>query len=188
MSPLYNPVVTPGVRAQQPAVGEYFTAQASSNSTILLSALGVLNWVPIDIGVSTNVDALAINITSAGAGTNQVIRFGLWADTGTNRPGSLLVDAGTQASLSTGDKVAPFTALRLAPGRYWAGCAVQVALTTGPTVVSVNNLNPAGVTNIGNASVRSWQQVATATGAFAASATTLTRANVCPHLCLRVSA
>ena len=148
------------VLAARPATGEYLTPPATGTGTIQLTTLNEAYYIPVDVTVSTQIDALGCNVSTVGTGAGQVMRLGLYADNGAGRPtGAPLVDAGTvDTTGSTGTKTSTFTAITLQPGRYWIAGVVQGAITAGPTMVTANLLNQTGLAVLSNSSHRTWAQ------------------------------
>jgi hypothetical protein len=95
--------------------------------------LNRLYAVPLRIDMPVQVDRLALNIDAAGT-TGAVWRLGLYGSTSTGLPGSLLIDAGTVAATTTGQREASFTALTLSRGLWWAVGAPQVAASGGDRI------------------------------------------------------
>lgn len=171
----------------RPAVGEYLTPTMTGTSTVQVTTLNEAYYIPIDIAVPTQIDALACNVTTAGTGAGIAVRLGLYVDSGTNRPtGSPLIDAGTVDPSTTGTKTATFTAITLQPGRYWVAGVVQGAITSGPSFTSASMLNQIGLSSLANFSHRTWSQ-GSVSGALGAVGT-LTRVGTNPLLAVRISA
>jgi hypothetical protein len=91
-----------------------------------------LRLSPKFIARDTRIDRMSVQVVTAG-NAGALFRPCIYADDGTFRPGSLVVDAGTIATdVSTTQPVATVNIL-LEGGRwYWFGGATQNAATTDP--------------------------------------------------------
>lgn len=134
----------------------YFCNSPGNNGTSITLGNNILRVSPMQVSISLSITKLWIDISVLGE-ANSVFRVGIYADTGTGRPGALVLDCGT---ISTGTGNAGTVAtiggvastneiaavLTLAPGRYWVGGAVQGASTTQPTLRTSANadLAPTG--------------------------------------------
>lgn len=108
------------------STGQQSTATSNTlgNSSLRLGPL----YIPNDIRITS----IGADVSSAGE-ASCTFRIGIYADTGTGLPGSLLLDAGTIAGDS--NTIQTITAnLALPTGLYWFGGAVQGAPTTQPTI------------------------------------------------------
>ena len=129
----------------------------------------------IIITKSVTIDRLAIVVTNAGDASS-VLRLGLWADNGSQRPGTLLAQ-GTVAGDSTGVKLATVS-LTLTPGIYWTGLAWQGGVpTTQPKWQCLNHgaqvmgANFGAVDLVNSTRTRNWLYQNTVTGSFSSSPT-----------------
>jgi hypothetical protein len=94
-----------------------------------------LYFVPVMLAVTRTIDRIGIEVTGAGTAATSVHRIGIWTDLN-GLPETLLLDAGTVATDSTGLKeitVSPTQTLT-ANTLYWAGVAQQGAPATRATV------------------------------------------------------
>lgn len=100
--------------------GEYTTQFRASSST---AAPGQNNayYVYIPIAESCTLDRIGIEVTAGAA--SSTVRLGLYAAGADGKPGTLLVDAGTVDTSTTGVKEATISQAVTAPG-VWA-CAVR---------------------------------------------------------------
>jgi hypothetical protein len=134
--------LTPAIGQAPWQAGRYY---APPNATTLgVSATLGTNTpraFPISIPNSVTLARIGAEVTVIGD-VGSKIRLGIYADDGTGRPGSLLVDAGTIA----GDSVAVqeiTISTPLAAGIFWLCGVVQVVTVTQPTVrVYTNIQNP----------------------------------------------
>lgn len=109
---------------------------AGLNSTGLANE--VLRVIPVKLSYPVTIDGLSIYVQVAGEATS-VFRFGIYADDGSGFPGALILDAGTVATATTGNKILAIAALALQPGLYWFGGVIQAAPTTTPALNSAAN-------------------------------------------------
>lgn len=80
-----------------------FTAHDAVGTSTTIS--GALWFVPVYFGTAVTLDRLAIEVTTAVAATT--VRLGIYDDDGTGgQPGTLILDAGTVSSATTGVKEA----------------------------------------------------------------------------------
>jgi hypothetical protein len=98
-----------------------FATGSNSSSSLSLNRLYVR---PFWVATRRAFDRIAIQVSSAGT-TGAVLRLGIYSPGG-GTPGSLLLDAGTVASTSTGTKAATISQT-LDPGIYWVAVVAQVA-------------------------------------------------------------
>jgi hypothetical protein len=75
-----------------------------------------IHAIPFIVPVSVTVDRIGIEVTGAGTAAS-VIRLGIYSDNG-NKPGSLLLDAGTVTADSAAVKTITISQA-LTPGLYW---------------------------------------------------------------------
>lgn len=88
-------------------------------------------FVPILVPDSDTFTAIAVSVSSAG-NASSVLRLGIYEDDG-GVPGDLVVDGGTVAADSTGDKTTSISEA-LSPGLYWLAVVPQGATSSPPTV------------------------------------------------------
>jgi hypothetical protein len=110
----------------------YRTVPTTSLTTSATLGNGNLRCTPFWVPSSLTLSKIGAEVTSAGDAGSK-LRLGIYADDGTGYPGALVVDAGTIAGDSA--TVQEITISQaLTPGLYWIACAVQVVVTTQPTV------------------------------------------------------
>jgi hypothetical protein len=99
-------------------------ATISNTGTMTQSALG---FTPLYIAKSTSINKLGLYVATLAA--SSTIRLGVFANsTASNSayPGTLVVDAGSVDSTTTGSKVITLgTAITLNPGLYWLAAVAQ---------------------------------------------------------------
>lgn len=175
----------------------YFCSSAQTTSTG--SNLGngnarVSAWMVV---TSVTIIRLFAEFTAAGE-ANSVFRIGIWNDDGTNRPGTLALDAGT---ISTGSGNAGTVATggtpgvyeitvskALSPGLYWVGGAVQAAPSSQPTIRTTTTTwfaSPLG-TSLPSANQQSQVLQFAQSGAFT-TASSITPAGGGPRIGFKVS-
>lgn len=164
------------------------------NNTCLVSP-----WV---VTASITVTRLFFQFTVAGE-ANSYVRLGIWNDTGSNKPGTLVLDAGT---ISTGTGNAGTVATggtpgvkevtvsqALTPGLYWVGGAVQNSPTTAPTLylavaAGSQHWNQPMGTTLPGANVTSWGWSQTGvSGAFGTFTATPTLSSFPPRIGFKVT-
>lgn len=102
---------------------------------------GVVNFIPIMLAVGRTPDRIGIEVTVAGTASVSVHRLGIWADNG-GVPGTLLVDAGTVATDSTGLKEVTISQALAAHTLYWLGVVQQGAPAATATLRVVTGFGP----------------------------------------------
>jgi hypothetical protein len=134
--------------------GNYYYCNGLSTATTAALGNGSLRVSPWLVTTTLSLAALFIDLTVAGD-ANSVFRVGIFADDGTSRPSTLVLDAGTistgsgnagNVSTSGTPGVYQITAsATLQPGLYWVGGAVQGVTTTQPTLRTTTSvLTPGG--------------------------------------------
>jgi hypothetical protein len=147
----------------------YFTSSATAVNTSSTLANGTFRVAPWYVPNACTISRIGAEITSAGDAGSK-LRIGIYSDTGSCAPGSLLLDAGTIAGDSA--TVQEITVSQaLTPGIYWVGAAVQLVTVTQPTVRVTSGVNMLGVISLGTAAPSAGQTisgfaVASVTGAL----------------------
>lgn len=103
---------------------------SSSNTAILTT--GLMHASPKFISSDITLDRLGAEVTLIGDAGSKV-RLGIYADDGTGRPGSLVLDAGTIAGDSASVQAITISQA-LTRGWYWFAQVTQIVTTTGPQV------------------------------------------------------
>lgn len=135
-----------------PAVSDYLHVTCGGRGTATLTASRV-HYTPIWLPVAMTLDRIGCELVTA-AGATGVMRLGIYEhDTSDQRPGALVVDAGTvDGSASAGAKTITISEA-LAAGLYWlAGVAqgADAALPTWRTVVTPQHALPVTATPTGS--------------------------------------
>jgi hypothetical protein len=110
---------------------------------------GVLYLVPVYIPSSVTLDRLSIEVVTTPGGAGSVVRLGIYNhNSATNLPSSLLVDAGTVDTTTTGTKEATISQT-LSAGTYWFCAVAQGSASPNPTLrvfvpISSNSIMGAG--------------------------------------------
>jgi hypothetical protein len=135
LMPLYIPAAaSSGINTAAPAVsGRVYRFSANLGQTSTASALGRMHGRPVWLTAGT-LDRLYIRHIATTA-ASEVVRLGIYSDTD-NRPGALLLDAGT-IDLSTATAVKALTISQaVSTARYWLAAVRQ-----GPTsTATINSL------------------------------------------------
>lgn len=111
---------------------------ATALTTAALTA-NVLYAMPLVLDRQTTLNAIQINVTTSRAASS--IRVGVYSDNGNLNPANLIIDAGSQASISTGIKsFATGIPITLDAGVYWLVCVSN----SNPAIrgFAVTGLNP----------------------------------------------
>lgn len=135
-------------------------------------ALGRLHYTPLWIDRTLTIDSLSVLVQTAGA-AGAAIRLGIYdTDPVQAHPGSLIVEAGTVDTTTTGTKTVAIAApVTLRPGLYWLAAVMQTAqstvraVSTVPYVLSADTINTTMYTSRMEASVTGALPVTAATGA-----------------------
>lgn len=126
----------PGGRSGEYIVLGGVQAAISSASAPEARLLFTPYWAPRPISIT----AIAIQILTTAGSTGSVVRIGAYNDDD-GIPGSLLFDAGTVDSTTTGTKEI-LTNQTLPAGRFWLAAAVQGGATTVATLGGINTNGP----------------------------------------------
>jgi hypothetical protein len=118
-------------RPYGPSSGTYI--RSIGNQTSAATTLNRLVYTNVDIGMTTAIDRIGVNITVLAA--SSTVRLGVYMANTSGFPGTLLLDAGTVASDTAGYKEITLTPLTLVPGRYWLAAVAQ----GGTPSVQINN-------------------------------------------------
>jgi hypothetical protein len=113
----YLPTVISGTAVYVP------THQGTASTWSL--GTGFMDLVPVQITKAVTASGIACRVTTAGQATS-VIRMGIFNSDANFQPSSLLLDAGTISSSTTGTKEITISQA-LSPGVYWLAVVGQVA-------------------------------------------------------------
>ena len=114
-----------------------------TNATITSPTEGFLVFTPFWLPAAKSISRIAVTVPTAGS-AGSVVRIGAYNDDN-GVPGTLIFDAGTVNSTTTGDKEIT-TSQTLPAGRFWLAAVVQGGASTlarlgGVTQTSTWNLN-----------------------------------------------
>lgn len=110
----------------RPTVADFIEVRGSASTAAL--TLNQMLLVPLWLPAGT-LDQIIQEVTTLGA-AGAVLRMGVYADSGSARPtGAALVDGGTVASTTTGNKTVSIS-LAITGGWYWIGVVAQTAVCT----------------------------------------------------------
>lgn len=155
--------------------GGYYTTIGGNYASFASSSHGAgdTRFAPFELATASAVtfDRIGIDIVSGTAGA--VARLGIFNVGTDGRPGTVVLDAGTVAADSAGQKEITIS-LSLSPGRYYIAAAAQVATTNfrayGTGLVRANWHGYSSAANVANKDKHTL--VATGiTGAFSATPT-----------------
>lgn len=111
-----------------PRTGQWYRGNFGPVGSNLTLVLNRLYFSVFRLGADTTFDRIGIDVAIAAAATG-VGRLGIWAsDAAGGLPGTLILDAGTVVTDSTGAKQATISQL-LAKGVYWLGLVGQTVIT-----------------------------------------------------------
>jgi hypothetical protein len=145
------------------AAGVYanFPVNGGSFSTTSFNVNGNCFFSPMMLAIGRTADRIGFEVTGAGTASTSLARLGIWSNTD-GAPGTLLLDAGTVLTDSTGVKEITISQALVANTVYWLGVAQQGAPATVATIRCVLGTSQA---MIGSAAA------GTPTGIFAQSIT-----------------
>lgn len=142
LSKLAAPPTSPNL----PIVGDYYGPQRvdlGASSTPALTG-GNAFWTPMWLPVAMAIDQVGVWLVTNGS-AGSTMRFGIWANSANNKPGTLIADLGAVSTAAgAGAIVAATAALTIGPGWVWLGCAQQGAPATGAIVRRTNAILPPG--------------------------------------------
>lgn len=101
-------------------VGNYYTTPVAGTQDNTIQIVDRIGASPFIVTRSITIDRIAIEVTTLALDT--VARLGMYNDNGNIFPGSLLLDAGTVNTVTTGVKTITISQT-LVPGLYWLVCA-----------------------------------------------------------------
>jgi hypothetical protein len=147
----------------------------TSISTRIFTANGDTTFTPVFFTVPCTLDALAVECTTAGA-AGSLARLGVFSMNSSLQPGTLLDDAGTVATDSTGAKSITGRSISIPGGWVFIACAQQGGVGTQATmrVMSQGLVIPppnSGSATASSVSAARSTYTATITGAFSSTPT-----------------
>jgi hypothetical protein len=136
-----GPQGPPGLAPPPPISGNYyFPYSQGTSSTSNTLGTGTLRVTPIILATAITITRLGAEITAIGD-VGSKLRLGIYADSGSGYPSTLVLDAGQIAGDSA--TVQELTVSKaLAAGIYWLGAVVQSVTTTQPTARTANIMHP----------------------------------------------
>jgi peptidoglycan/xylan/chitin deacetylase (PgdA/CDA1 family) len=146
--------------------GRYYGPPGAAPGTLTLP-VGRCTITPFWVPQATTIDRLAAEVTTGGA--SSVARIGIYDSTPDDRPGSLVLDAGTVAADTAGVKEATVSQ-PLRAGLYWLALAVQGSSSVTLRTVGNDNLPPVASTAPMTTAARNCYYGDSVTGALPASA------------------
>lgn len=172
--------------------GRYYRMPSCNLTTSITAGIGLLRVVPAYIPNKITVAKIGAEITVAGD-VGSKLRLGIYADDGTLRPGSLVLDAGQIAGDSATVQEITDGVTVLHGGRwYWFGAVVQSVSVTQPTVRVTNTIlerNPIDYresTPVAGAAATGYAQSAI-TGALPSTFTVQTTSGSCPSIFIKAA-
>jgi hypothetical protein len=130
-------MVVPPINRTDANVYANFPCGQGSTTTTTLQANGTLWFTPMMLAVGRTADRIGIEVTVAGTAATSVHRIGIWTNAD-GVPGTLVLDAGTVATDSTGLKEITISQALAANTLYWLGVAQQGAPGTLATLRAVS--------------------------------------------------
>jgi hypothetical protein len=128
----FAPFNTPGMHIYRTGGGYASTPLYGPRGTVVPGEAAII-FSPLMAPATTSIDRIGIEVTSAGTASVSVCRLGIWADSG-GAPGTLVLDAGTVATDSTGLKEITISQALTLGTLYWLGVVPQGAAATRPTI------------------------------------------------------
>lgn len=130
----------------EPTSGDYVgSAFCFGNTTDTSVSLGDMNACPIYVAADLTFTAVAMIVDTATA--TAVHRLGIYASTSRGLPGTLVIDAGTVNSATTGVKTATISQ-PLTSGLYWCVAVPQVALARHRGFSNLHHYPQVGPSNL----------------------------------------
>ncbi len=126
--------------------GRYYISQVltgSQSANLAQPAANTLIGQPFFVPVTATYTGIAIHVTTAAALTEA--RLGIYNDN-TGVPGSLVLDAGTVATTSTGAKEITISQSLSGPAWYWVACVTNSGTPLYSGCTPASNLSWLGVT------------------------------------------
>lgn len=132
---------------QRTAAGAYIRTTGVTISTVT-PAEGTATACPVWVGEATTATTMNVKVTGAGSTSPDAqVRLGIYRDSGSYAPGTLVLDAGTVTCTSTGLKTSDTFSQPLIPGLYWLVAVCQNSAVTRPTVNCLSGQAPVMVCN-----------------------------------------
>lgn len=161
--------------------GFYYAPSLPGNDATSSMAQSTEYAMPFIVAQRTSFDRIALEVTTQAAATT--VRLGVRQDTGRGAPSTLMLDAGTVDSTSTGVKTITID-ITLTPGLYWLTATLQGG--TGVAVRSRSYSQQFAHVNASNANACSWSATGV-TGALPAGFASPAPAQQAPKVMLRAA-
>jgi hypothetical protein len=153
-------------------------------NTTTSPTLNLLVFAPVYFPAPTTVDAVLVEVTTAG-NAGSIIRLGIYDQDSNGNPGDLLVDAGTADGATVGVQALTITPTVFS-GMLFAAAVVQVESTTLRAATAANHVYFGGVHNT-TLNVRTMRARSGESGGLPATANATTNLNTGPVVHLRVA-
>lgn len=132
-------------------VAPWWYTPAPVAKTTLALAVNTLYAVPLSVGAAASIDRMACETTVA-AGAGGVLRYGIYLDDGSGRPGALLFEAPTVDATAAAGVLSATITQSLSSGLVWLACVGQVSACTVrsstasvyPVAYNSSTLDPGG--------------------------------------------
>jgi len=123
--------------------GRFYDSRIQSAFTTFTLTVNTLYAVPFYVPVATTYTTLAVEVTTLSVGKS--VRLGIYNDS-TGVPGSLVLDAGTISTTTTGAKTITISQL-LAAGWYWLAAVCDSSVPVLRALSQTNALPAMGYTS-----------------------------------------
>jgi hypothetical protein len=154
-----------------PISGSYYRTSTAAAQTSVASSVNTTYYTAIVFNSSVTVNRIAIHTAATFSGTASV-RLGIFANSN-NKPGNLILDAGTVAPTAASTSYAITISQELSAGIYWVGMNSITAASTnnyfGLGNSNTNNVNVMGGaigSSTANSGLAGYTQSYTATSGF----------------------
>ena len=109
------------------ASGFYYYSQGGSQ-TNATPFTNVLTFLPFSTAVSKTFNQISVRVNTGV--TNSTVRLGIYNNSSSGVPGTLIYDSGSIASATSASNPSATISQTLAPGNYWLACVVQTAASS----------------------------------------------------------
>lgn len=157
--------------------GQRYQPAADTNNTVNVPVEDVTHYAPFFVPVETTFSTIGCQTGSGHSGATSTVRLGIYNNS-TNRPDTVLLDAGTVAANSPSTIYTITVNQTLQPGWYWLAFNMQ-AISGSPSFAGVTVLPSWGYMRTNASQNRMITRTETGvTGAFATAGTLNTGASV----------
>lgn len=142
-SGVFAPVLIPVQQGVALVSGQYYwpcSAGSSSANDVSMTA-GSMRAIPWIVPHAVTIVRLGICIDAAGTAGN-VVRLGIYSDSGAGYPGAKLLDAGTVAASATGSPEITISQALTAGSIVWLVAVAQTATGTAPQFRATGTWHP----------------------------------------------